>query len=454
MAEDHHGSIKVLEICTISPPPGSAVPASLPLTFFDILWFRFPPVERLFFYKSPAAFHAILLNLKNSLSRVLQHYLPLAGAIVWPETSPKPAVVTTAGDGVVLTVAESDADFDHLVSDGLREEAKLRPLVAELAVEEERAAVMAVQVTSFGKGGFSIGITAHHAILDGRSSTSFVKSWAGLCKNLVAGGEPVSPAAETMPFYDRSVVADPAGLEAIYLKSWLAMGGPNNRSLKCFDVTIPPDLFRGTFKLNLQNIQKLKQFVLRHRTPTHPPLHVSTFTVTMAYTWVCTSVADGSPPDGERAFGMSVDARGRLDPPLPVTYFGNCVVVRGIALERAKLVGQKGVVAAVEVISDMIKSLEEEGPLNGAENWVSLIAEGAKNNWKPISTAGSPKFEVYSVDFGWGTPEKVEVVSIDATGAVCISESRDGGGVEIGWTAKRDVMENFAAVFAKGLQEL
>lgn len=243
--EENHGSIKVLEVCTVAPPPGSAVPASLPLTFFDILWFRFPPVKRLFFYKSPAPFDVVVSNLKNSLSLTLQHYLPLAGAIVWPENSPKPTIETAAGDGVVLTVAESDADFHHLVGDGLRNAAKYRPLVAELAAAEERAAVVAVQVTSFGKDGFSIGITSHHAILDGRSSTLFVKSWAGLCKNLVAASESWAP--ETMPFYDRSVVADPAGLEAIYLRCWSGIGGHNNRSLKFLQLTISPDLFRGKY---------------------------------------------------------------------------------------------------------------------------------------------------------------------------------------------------------------
>ncbi|KAE8650582.1 phenolic glucoside malonyltransferase 1 [Cucumis sativus] len=443
----NHGStaIKVLEVCTVAPPPGSTVPVTLPLTFFDILWFRFPPVERLFFYKSPVPFYVIVSNLKKSLSLVLQHYLPLAGAIVWPENSPKPAVETAVRDGIVLTVAESEDDFDHLIGDGLRKEAKLRPLVAELAAEEDRAAVVAVQVTWFGNGGFSIGITSHHAVLDGRSSTSFMKSWAGLCKNLVGGGEIFCPAAETMPFYDRSVVTDKMGLEAIYLKCLLAHEGPNNRSLKFWDFKTPPDSFRGTFKLSPQNIQKLKQHVLEHRNPAQPLLHISTYTVAMGYTWVCASAV----ADEDITIAVTVDARGRLDPPLPATYFGNYVVGRSTALKRGKLFGENGVIAAVETISEMIKSLKEEGPLKGAENWVLLMTQTVVNSdYKLISTTGSPRFEVYSVDFGWGKPEKVEVVSINRTGAVCISESRDGGGVELGWTAKRDVMENFAKLFA------
>lgn len=243
-----HPSLDVLHLCTVPPPHGSLVPFSLPLTFFDILWLRFPPVQRIFFYKSSAPFDVVVSTLKNSLSAALQHYPPLAGAVVWPENSPKPAVQTVLGDGILLTLAKSSSNFSHLVSDGLREAAEFHTLVPRLPAADDRAAVMALQVTSFGTDGFCIGITSHHAILDGRTSTSFVKLWARLCKKLVAGGEsaePVGSAAETMPFYDRSVIVDPRGLEGIFLRDWLAHGGSVNRSLKFWSPSIPQGLFRG-----------------------------------------------------------------------------------------------------------------------------------------------------------------------------------------------------------------
>ncbi|KAJ6792436.1 putative coumaroyl-CoA:anthocyanidin 3-O-glucoside-6''-O-coumaroyltransferase 2 [Iris pallida] len=47
-----HDSTKVLEQSRVSPSPASITqhPASLPLTFFDILWLYTSPVERLFLY--------------------------------------------------------------------------------------------------------------------------------------------------------------------------------------------------------------------------------------------------------------------------------------------------------------------------------------------------------------------------------------------------------------------
>ncbi|GMN65929.1 hypothetical protein TIFTF001_035006, partial [Ficus carica] len=119
-------AVEIVEVCKVASPPAANVPSpkSLPLTFFDIRWLRFPPNERLFFYEVSTPnisstcdfFHSILPRLKHSLSLTLLHFLPLAGNITWPPTSPKPGVEYAESDGVSLTVATSNADF-HRLSD-------------------------------------------------------------------------------------------------------------------------------------------------------------------------------------------------------------------------------------------------------------------------------------------------------------------------------------------------
>ncbi|XVF07974.1 hypothetical protein REPUB_Repub06bG0185300 [Reevesia pubescens] len=118
--------MKILEVTRVTPSSNSADSAaaefSLPLTFSDIFWFKLPPVERLFFYQlnelTPACFNSVILpKLKQSLSLTLLHYLPLAGNLKWPSNSPKPKIIySPPNDGVALTVAESDADFNLLSS--------------------------------------------------------------------------------------------------------------------------------------------------------------------------------------------------------------------------------------------------------------------------------------------------------------------------------------------------
>ncbi|GMN46063.1 hypothetical protein TIFTF001_015255 [Ficus carica] len=136
------------------------------------------------------------------------------------------------------------------------------------------------------------------------------------------------------------------------------------------------------------------------------------------------------------ALSFAVDCRSRLDPPLPATYFGNCLAGKVVAVEREVLVGKEGYVFAVNAISEAIKSLENGlVDLTGMEKMVPALACEGPRIVVPRSyytIAGSFRFEVYKTDFGWGQPEKVDAVSIDKTGAICLSDTRDGDGIEIG----------------------
>ncbi|KAL4652372.1 hypothetical protein ACB092_01G228500 [Castanea dentata] len=370
-----NNSVNILEVCRVNPLPSSlasATPSSLPLTFFDILWLRFPPVERVFFYETPptnATFlNSIVPKLKHSLSLTLQTFLPLGGNIIWPPESHKPIISYKEGDAVSLTVAESNANFYHLSGNNFVEAVEYHPLVPDLATSHEHAPVLALQVTMFSNCGFCIGITAHHTVLDGKSLTMFRKLWAHLCK---LGGNALSLVPELIPSFDRMVIKDPAGIEAIYLN-------------------------------------------------------------------------------------QLADARPRLEPPMPDNYFGNCLTGCAAIAERNDLLGEKGVAVAVKAISEAIKSLDY-GVLKGAENWLSLLLNVKKDNISDgvPEIAGSPRFELYNTDFGWGKPVKVELISIDKIGGICVSDSRDGtGGIEIGLFLKKREMEVFASVFAKGLEVL
>ncbi|PON46197.1 Transferase [Parasponia andersonii] len=456
-------SVNVLEVChvvpsTDLPDSAAAAPRSLPLTFFDILWLRLPPVQRLFFYQtssSKSSFNnSVIPKLKHSLSLTLLHYLPLAGNLTWPKDCPKPVIRFVDGDGVSLTIAESNMDFYHLSGVDFREAKECHPLLPELTVSQDRAQVIALQVTLFPNDGFSIAITAHHAVLDGKTSMSFMKSWCRLCKQLGGGDSTLGP--ELTPFYDRDVVKDPAGLEAIYANEWLNEKGPNNRSLTIWELNLRPGLVRGTFELTREDVEKLKKTLLQDSL-----LHVSTFSLTCSYTWVCLVKALRI-REKKTHLGFNVDCRSRLKPALPENYFGNCITGRGAFVETEGLLGEEGLSFGIKAISKAIKSLDD-GVLNRAEILASIII-GAKaktvvseteTRSGSVSFAGSPRFEVYGIDFGWGRPRKVEMTSVDRTGAICISDSRNGnGGVEIGLVLKLHEMEAFASEFSKGLAKL
>lgn len=119
------------------------------------------------------------------------------------------------------------------------------------------------------------------------------------------------------------------------------------------------------------------------------------------------------------------------------------------------MIGEDGFINALEGINEALDRVKDDGVLNGAENWMSNMLNVSVTENKIYSTAGSPRFEVYGVDFGWGRPKKVDITSIDKTGAFSLSESRnDNGGIEIGLVLNKQEMEAFSALFVQGLESL
>ncbi|EOY03695.1 HXXXD-type acyl-transferase family protein, putative [Theobroma cacao] len=395
MASPH--TVKVLGTTRVTPAsdsPISATEFSHPLTFFDTLWFKFHPVERIFFYQlnvsNPEYFHSVILpKLKRSLSLTLLHYLPLA---------------------------------------------------------------------AFSQG-FCVGITAHHAILDGRSTTMFVKSWAYLCKQGNTENSSLPP--ELTPFYDRSVIKDPSGLDLLYLKQWLAFtssdSDPNRRSLIIEQNIrdVPDDLVRATFDLSREHIKSLREKVLS-KLDKAKPLHLSSFVLTFAYVSTCLIKARGGESDRTVNFGFAADARSRLNPPIPENYFGNCVLGPLASAKAGNFMDENGFATAAELASDMVKELEMNGILEQAEKKLTQFFDVIMETGKQvISVSGSPRFGVYGADFGWGKPRKVVIVSIDRGGAISLAESRDGSAlIEIGLALNKHEMKTFASLFLDGLRDL
>ncbi|KAJ0041794.1 hypothetical protein Pint_19059 [Pistacia integerrima] len=459
-------TLKIHEVTQVTPFSDSTTEFSLPLTLYDTFWFNFPPVERLYFYQitdlTPHFFHSFIVpDLKHSLSLTLLHYLPLAGNLIWPLDAPKPFIYYSPNDGVTFTVAESTADFNSLTDNGVHEAVELHPLIPQLVTSDDKAAMIAIQITLFPNQGFSIAITSHHAILDGKSSTMFIKSWACLCKQLGKDGEP-SLLPELTPSFDRTVIKDPTGIDMEYVNNWFAY--TNTRSLKVLpNVVQNTDWVRATFELTRDDIQKIRNQVLlilnkdNEKEDKQPrQVHSSTFVLTLAYVFVCLVKARRGADNGRVVFGFTADLRTRLEPPVPLNYVGNCVMSHFYAAKARDFTEENGVAFVAKKLSDVIKGIER-GEFEGKKDALSEILRLIKSlseGVQGLGVAGSTQFDVYGSDFRWGRPKKVEIVSIDKSGAIALTKSRDkSGGVEIGVVLKKQEMEDFASLFVDGLKD-
>ncbi|XP_059301400.1 phenolic glucoside malonyltransferase 1-like [Lycium ferocissimum] len=450
----------VIEQCQVAPPPGGAAELTLPLTYFDHMWLAFGRNRRILFYKLPISkpdfVQTIIPSLKHSLSLTLKHYKPLAGNIACPlNSSGYPELHYVTGDSVSVTFSETDMDnFNYLIGNHPRNAKDFYPFIPILAEPKDApgvqlAPVLAIKVTLFPNLGISVGFSNHHAACDGNTIVRFTRAWALLNK---FGGDEQLLANEFIPFYDRSIIKDPHEQGAAI---WDVM---KNFKLEMRDIIVTPlDKVRGTFIIGRDDIAKLKNLILSRR----PSLtHVTSFTITCAYVWTCLIKSEaviGEEIDENvmEFFACAADCRARLSPPLPPSYFGNCLVGYTAKARHVDLVGKEGFTIAVKLIGESIQKRmkDEEWILNG--NWFKEFY--TLDMKRCLSIVGSPKFDLYATDFGWGRPEKVESVSTDSGegASISLSKSKDSDGdLEVGLSLSKTRMNAFVAIFTHGLSFL
>ncbi|CAN6830900.1 unnamed protein product [Brassica oleracea] len=456
-------SLNVIDVSRVTPSDSSES-LTLPLTFFDLIWYKLHPVERVIFYRLTDAtrpfFDSVIVpNLKSSLSSSLSHYLPLAGKLVWDSLDKKPTLVYSQNDAVSFTIAESKADFSLLTGNKPFPTTELYPLVPELRTTDESASAVSFQVTLFPNQGFCVAVAAHHAVLDGKTTTMFLKSWAYTCK-LQQDQTVNAPLPQDLtPIYDRTVIKDPNDIETEVMNHWKSkleiISDGNVKSLKILPTPEPsPDVVRFTLDLTREDIQTLRERLKRESSASSSPkeLRLSTFVVTFSYAFTCLVRARGGDPKRPVGYVFSVDCRSLLDPPIPSNYFGNCLSASfNMKLTAETFMGEEGFLNAARMVSDSVEELDETVAFNIRKIFAAYpsLPPGAQL----ISASGSTRFGVYGLDFGWGKPERVAIVSIDQGEVISMADGRDGiGGVELGFSLKKHEMDNLIDLLPEGLK--
>ncbi|MCD7467267.1 hypothetical protein HAX54_004596 [Datura stramonium] len=454
--------VKMLECCQISPPTGSVPSTTLPLTFLDIPWLLSSPGQPLLFYDFPHTtchnfIQTILSDFKISLSLTLKYYFPLAGNLIIPPQPSKPQITYTSGDSVSLTIAESTADYNHLLSHQSKGVQDFHQLVPQLPqISESKYSLLAIQITIFPECGVSVGFSKRHVVADERTFNNFLKTWAALFRT--GGLDLHLPVLnKNLPFYNRSVIQDTNGVESILWKQWW-----NQKSKpKLVLVDNFSDMVRSTFVMGRPHVEVIKGWIMARSKNLFGSVQLllSPYVVTCSFIWVCwlkanmDNIEDPVEKTEPHYFGFIAGGITRLGYPVPINYVGNCIAFGRAMARTNELLGENGILFAAKAIGDTIKELDRD-VLGGAENWISDW-EVFRGSGLHMTVTGSPKVDLYNLDFGWGGPRKIEEISIDKTGGVSLCESRDMiGGIEVGLTLPLAKMEAFHVLYNEGLKNL
>lgn len=304
-------------------------------------------------------------------------------------------------------------------------------------------APLAIQVTLFPNQGIAIGHTLSHAIADGATILSFQLAWASI--NKFDGDAHLRE--KITSFYTRNTTVANRDLA---MRAWNHV--KTSSPTVSLTVALPTDKVRATFFLNVAQIEKLKSIAVSKKQDMANI--ASSMVVLSGYVWSClakSAEAAGEEVSDEEAeyLTCTADVRARFTPPLPRTYFGNCIVLVLAESTHGRLKGENGFVGAAHAIGEAIREIKSK-----RDNVFDDLEERIKVKGKRVVTiAASPRFDYYGVDYGWGRPKKIEYPTNDCDGSVFTCKPRAGGGVEIGMSMPKLKMDAFASFFHLGIAQ-
>lgn len=296
-----------------------------------------------------------------------------------------------------------------------------------------------------------MGVNFHHVIADGNSFSHFMSSWAECSRGIF----PISKS----PHHMRTVFQRDNGDRAIpnvYLRAEEVVTDLIKEA-QIFRFVPDSSLLIKYSEINAStldgSVENTNNTIIQKYVEEETNLEISTFhfsekfiqalkersgaltsfVAVSAQFWRCVMKARQVPENNPVYFRVPIDFRGRVKPPLPPTYFGNCVC-SGIARTTGKKLLEEDIVFAAALVQEVIYSCASDAHINNFVDFVeSHIGSGNINPTLGnlcsdyiVMTSMSPKFPVYEIDHGWGRPVSVQAPSLKGIGRMMLFPGRDG----------------------------
>ncbi|KAI3458123.1 hypothetical protein Pfo_014786 [Paulownia fortunei] len=426
--EKEVGSVKILSSTNVKPkkPIGRK---ECQLVTFDLPYLAFYYNQKLLIYKGGEKFEEIVEKLKDGLALVLEEFHQLAGKLEKDEDGVFKVVYDDDMDGVeVVAAAAEDVEVAELTAEeGTSKFKELLPYNGILNLEGLQRPLLAVQLTKL-KDGLAMGCAFNHAILDGTSTWHFMSSWADICKGATSISVP--------PFLDRTKARNTRVKLNLSQPSDApehAKSAPNGDGAAKSD----PPLREKVFKFSESAIDQIKSKV----NASNPSKPFSTFQSLSAHVWQAITRARELALQDYTVFTVFADCRKRVAPPMPESYFGNLIQAI-FTVTGAGLILSNPIEFGAGLIRTAIESHNAEVINKRNEEWESkpIIFQYKDAGVNCVAVGSSPRFKVYEVDFGWGSPESVRSgLNNRFDGMVYLYPGKSGGrsiDVEISLEAK------------------
>lgn len=349
--------------------------------------------------------------LKKSLSEALTRFYPLAGRLR------NNLYVECNDDGVPFLESRVQSQLSNFVRNPNFDD--LNKFLPCDQLDDAGDIPLSVQVNIFDCGGVAIGTCFSHKIADGLSVVTFLNFWAKLARGVDVSNMPV-------PRFDIATFFPPRDISGYKRSSG----------------TTKEKTVAKSFVFSDSAISALKsKYAMGLDTP-KPPSRLEVLTT---FIWSRLVAAYG----GGRAVVQAMNLRGRANPPLPESYFGNlsrfATFVPSIdsnGNEGCRFINQMRE-AIKKIDSDYVKNLQEGG--NVIEMSSSSNVDSSKLENNSLVFASNFLFPLYEVDFGWGKPIWVSFATLPFKNSINFLPRRAGVGIEAWFFMKEDDLAKLEA---------
>ncbi|AES80868.1 putative transferase [Medicago truncatula] len=373
----------------------------------------------------------------TSLSKTLTHYYPFAGRLSWIKPQNHLLQLHCNNKGVQFLEATCDITLKDFGSfDSTHVVQKLVPKI-NYDVPVEDLPLLVVQFTKFPCGSLTLGLSMGRSVLDGSSAGSFISSWAKLAK-----GESLD--SSLIPFLDKTLL-DSKILHLPPRFHHHEFSPPplwENSSNNSTHLSKNPLFATTMLKFTKKQVEKLKNKANNNENKVRG---YTSFEVISGYLWRCVSKVrfEGNWNQPTRLTTL-VNCRNRLNPPLPMNYFGNATFPTVTQTCSFDDVVNKPFCSVVGKVREAVKKVNDEyvrSVLDYVANQkdMNLLRDKfynfAKRNGQfggepNLYVVGWTNFPFNESDFGWGKPDCMVpgIVNSDGIGKAYILDEANGDG--------------------------
>ncbi|KAF0925510.1 hypothetical protein E2562_016701 [Oryza meyeriana var. granulata] len=352
--------------------------------------------------------------LRESLSRVLVHYYPLAGRLTL--SGEGKLIVDCTGEGAVFVDAVADCAMADVGDITRPDPSVLGELVYSVpgAKNVLEMPLLAAQVTKFKCGGFVLGLAINHCMFDGVGAMQFVNSWGETARGVPLSVPPAldravlrarDPPVISFDHHEFEEIPDVSDTAALYGDQELMYCS------FCFD----PDRLERVRGLALSGGE------LGGR--------CTTFEALSGLVWRARTRALGLVPEQRTKLLFAVDGRRRFEPPLPRGYFGNGIVLTNAVATAGELLSSPPSRAA-GLVQEAVRMVTDEYMRSAVDYFEATRARPSLASTLLITAWSRLPFR--AADFGWGPPAAYGPAALpEREVALFLSCAEEGGGVRV-----------------------